>query len=80
MAKITVKLFASLAKFKPPQAGDPSFEMTINPGKTIEHLILELGLPAAKISTVSVNKKIVKEDRQLYDGDFVIFFPTIAGG
>jgi len=80
MAKITIKLFASLAKFKPPQVGEPSFEITIIPGKTVEQVILELGLPAAKISTFSVNKKIVKEDQQLYDGDFVIFFPTIAGG
>lgn len=80
MDKITVKLFASLAKFKPSQTTEPSFEITITPGATVEQVIHELGLPLDKIKTISVNNEIVKTNYQLQGADAVIFFPTIAGG
>ena len=80
MDKITVKLFASLAKFKPSQATEACFEIKIAPGATVEQVIHELGLPSDKIKTISVNNAIVKNNYQLHNADSVIFFPTIAGG
>jgi len=80
MAKITVKLFASLAKYKPSQADESTFAITVAPGNTVEQAILEMGLPLEKVRTVSVNQEVVKLDHHLYDGDIVTLFPTIAGG
>ncbi len=80
MAKITVKLFASLTKFKPSHAENASFEMTVSPGDTVKQLILDLGMPPEKVQVISVNHQIVKSDCQLSEGDLVNFFPTIAAG
>lgn len=80
MAKITVKLFASLVKYKPSDEKESSFEMTITPGDTVQQLILQLGLPLDKVQVISVNQTVVKKDYQLNDGDTVNMFPTIAGG
>lgn len=80
MIKINVKLFASLAKYKPCHIDESTFERTISPGITVEQMIHEMGLPLDKVRTISVNGAIVRIDYHLYDGDTVILFPTIAGG
>jgi len=80
MAKITVKLFASLTKFKPAHAENSSFEMSVKPGDTVKQLVIDLGMPPEKVKVISVNQKIVKSDCQLSDGDLVNLFPTIAAG
>lgn len=79
--KITVKLFASLARYKPSHidAGSP-IEIMMTPGATVEEVIFEMGLPQDKVRTITVNEGIVKVDSQLYDGDVLTLFPSIAGG
>lgn len=80
MAKITVKLFASFAKFNPSGAKGAAFDMTIAQGDTVDQVIEELGLPPDDVQIISVNQVVVKSDCQLGDGDTVNIFPTIAGG
>ena len=80
MYKITLKLFASLEKYKPSSTDEAAIEIAISPGITVEQVALEMGVPLEKIQTISVNQAIVGIDCRLYDGDTVILFPNIAGG
>ncbi len=77
---ISVKLFASLAKYKPSHVESASFVVELNEGATVGELASELGIPKDKIRTISLNSKIVKIQAVLEDGDYLILFPAIAGG
>jgi molybdopterin converting factor small subunit len=77
---ISVKLFASLAAYKPYETDNPTCDIMLPEDATIEQLVLKLGIPVDKVRTISLNEKIVKSDIVLSDGDILILFPTIAGG
>ncbi len=77
---ISLKLFATLGKYKPSDTSGSSFDIELNQDMTIEQLVLQLGVRKKKVRTISLNEKIVKIDTVLADGDVLILFPTIAGG
>lgn len=77
---ISVKLFTTLAKYKPSGSSESTFDLELNERTTIEQLVSQLGAPREKVKTISLNEKIVKLDAVLADGDVLILFPTIAGG
>ena len=77
---VTVKFFASLAAFSPCATDAPACDIAIDEHATIEQLITQLGIPADKVRTISLNGKIVKTDAMLADGDSLTLYPAIAGG
>ncbi len=77
---ISVKLFASLAVYKPYATDKPTCDIVMQENATIEQLVLQLGMPVDKVRTISLNEKIVKSDAVLTNGDVLILFPAIAGG
>lgn len=77
---ISVKLFASLAAYKPAEFDSPTCSIVTHDEATIEQLILQLGIPVDKVRTISHNEKLVKSDTILADGDILILYPAIAGG
>lgn len=77
---ISVKLFASLAAYKPYATDKPRCDIVMQEGATIKQLVVKIGVPADQVRTISLNDKIVKSEVVLSDGDVLILFPTIAGG
>lgn len=77
---ISVKLYASLAEYKPVEADSPEFTMEMDAKISIEELIEQLKIPLEKIKMISLNDKLVKNGVTLSNGDRIVLFSTIAGG
>lgn len=77
---ISVKLHASLAKYKPTEADSLKFTLKILEEMTITQLLVKLSIPDEDIKMISLNDKLVKDTSTLSDGDRLILFSTIAGG
>lgn len=73
---LTIKCFASLSRFTPPDADAHAVE----PGLTVAGLIDRLGIPPQEIKLVFVNGTHVEVDAVLRDGDRVGLFPAVGGG
>ena len=73
---ITLKCFASLSRFSPPDAEAYS----IAPGETVASLVARLGIPPDDLKLVFVNGEHVGLDAVLNDGDRVGLFPAVGGG
>lgn len=80
MPSVTVKLFATLEKYKPYQTDEPTVEVRLSNPKSVEQLAVEMGVPLDLIRTISVNESIVNSDHIVKNGDYIVLFPTIAGG
>jgi molybdopterin converting factor small subunit len=74
--RITIKCFATLSRFTPPDAE----AFTIPPGETAGGLAQRLGIPPADLKLVFVNGAHVELDAELADGDRVGLFPAVGGG
>jgi molybdopterin synthase sulfur carrier subunit len=78
--RVTVKLFASLARFssgKPP--GTP-FEINLPESATVQSAIDQLGIPVTETKVSFVNGLIRDLDWELKSGDELGIFPPIGGG
>jgi molybdopterin converting factor small subunit len=73
---ITIKCFASLSRFSPPDAE----AFAIAPGETAADLVARLGIPPAELKLVFINGAHVELDAKLADGDRVGLFPAVGGG
>ena len=73
---ITLKCFASLARFSPPDAEAHA----IAPGETVASLVARLGIPPDELKLVFVNGDHVELATVLRDGDRVGLFPAVGGG
>jgi len=73
---ITVRCFASLARFQPPDAE----AFPISPGETAAHVMTRLGLPDGGVALVFIDNVHAQPDTALKDGDHVGFFPPMGGG
>ncbi len=73
--KVTVKLFATLAKGR--------FEEEVReyePATTVRHVLSDLGIPEAHAKIVFVNNRHAGMDSELLEGDMLGIFPPIGGG
>jgi molybdopterin synthase sulfur carrier subunit len=77
---ITVKLFASLARFSPGGLPGTPFELSLPEAATIQALADRLGIPAEETKVSFVNGLIRDPDWTLQQGDEVGLFPPIGGG
>jgi molybdopterin synthase sulfur carrier subunit len=78
--RITVKLFASLARFSPTGMAGKSFEMNLPESANLHTVVTILGIPSEEIKIPFVNGLIRDLDWELKPGDEVGIFPPIGGG
>ncbi len=83
--KITLKLFASLTDYLPPEARYTNvIEIDISPETTIGQLVARYRLPEKQVHLVLVNGVYIapaqRSSRTLVEGDALAIWPPIAGG
>lgn len=83
--KITLKLFASLTDYLPPESRYTNIvELDIAPETTIGQLVEQYRLPDKLVHLVLVNGSYVAPElratRRLDPGDVLAIWPPIAGG
>jgi molybdopterin converting factor small subunit len=83
--KITLKLFASLTDYLPPENKYTNMvELDIAPQASIMQVIAPLSLPEKMVHLVLVNGKYVapldRHNTTLCEGDVLAIWPPIAGG
>ena len=84
MANITVKLFASLGEYLPPEAKDNAILLALPKDGTVSAAIDELKVPPERCHLVLLNGIFVppgqRASEALADGDTVAIWPPVAGG
>ncbi|MBS7807312.1 MoaD/ThiS family protein [Variovorax sp. PCZ-1] len=83
--KITLKLFASLTDYLPPDARRSNIvELEVDSGASILQIIEPFGLPMKLVHLVLVNGHYINPEdratRSLVEGDVLAIWPPIAGG
>jgi len=82
--RITLKLFATLTDYLPPQRDGNQVEIEVDPQASIHAILAPYGLPPKLVHLVLVNGHyIAPEDRTtrcLQEGDALAVWPPIAGG
>lgn len=83
--KITLKLFASLTDYLPPDARRSNIvELEVYAGASILQIIEPFGLPMKLVHLVLVNGHYINPEdratRTLVEGDVLAIWPPIAGG
>lgn len=73
---ITVKCFATLSRFTPPDAD----AYPIAEGETAQSVVSRLGIPPEDLKLVFVNGNHAELSKPLADGDRVGLFPAVGGG
>ncbi len=80
MAKVDVRVFATLRKHLANDNSDGRMEVDIGDGDTVTDLCVALGIPEEQVKVVFVNSHKASIHQALRDGDRVSMFPPIAGG
>jgi hypothetical protein len=80
MAEIQVKLFATLAHYRPDTQHGRPFALPIVEGQALREAVAPLGLPDEAVRHVFVNGCRAGLDYIPRPGDEVAIFPPIAGG
>lgn len=78
--KVKVKLFASLAKYLPPDSKNRTTELNVQRGTTAGALLDQLSVPQPLTHLIMVNGQAEKRDRVLQENDLLSVFPPVAGG
>ena len=73
---VHIKLFATLDRYRPPDAE----QRPIDAGITVAELIDQLGLPPRQVKLIFVDGRRVERDRVLSGGERVGLFPPVGGG
>lgn len=73
---ITVKCFASLSRFSPPNAE----AYPVTPGDTAQSVVERLGIPLDDLKLVFVNGTHAPLTTILAEGDRLGLFPAVGGG
>jgi len=77
---VTVKLFATLTKFRAgAQAGKP-FEIDLPEGAVMQDLVELLQIPPKEVHIVFINSIIQHHDVMLNENDVIGIFPPVGGG
>ena len=82
---ITLKLFASLTDYLPPEARYTNIlQLEVVPDATISQIIEPFGLPSKMVHLVLINGSYIEPDKRLsqtlVEGDVLAIWPPIAGG
>lgn len=82
--KITIKLFALLAKYLPDGAVKNQVDMDFTDGMTVQQVIHHLKLPSEHCHLVLVDGVYIlpseRETRAMTDGEALAIWPPVAGG
>ncbi len=82
--QITIKLFAMLDKYLPPEAEKNQAPLTVEDGATVTEVINSLNLPLEHCHLVLVDGVYVapteRETRVLAEGEALAIWPPVAGG
>ena len=82
--EVTVKLFATLGKYLPPNATHNEAQVDIAADTSVSQLIQQLHLPVALTQVVMINGIYIDpddHDRTTFSpGDEFAVFPPVAGG
>ncbi|MEC9368797.1 MAG: MoaD/ThiS family protein [Pseudomonadota bacterium] len=82
--KITLKLYASLGAFLPPQAERNAIQIDVPEGATVRQILDSHQVPMETCHLILVNGHFsppaLAHARALSDGDTVAVWPPIAGG
>lgn len=77
MAQVQVNLYAVLRKYI---GGAPSIEVEIKPGRTIQQVLGQLGVPPEQTRIIFVNNRAAGLSQTLQGGEQLGVFPAIGGG
>lgn len=80
MARVRVKLFATLRRFYPELGVGEALTIDLPDGSTVAELVRQLRLPADHVRVVFVNGVSRDDTHPLADGDEVGIFPPVGGG
>ena len=78
--QVTVKLFASLARFSAGGLPGTPFEVNLPDAAVLQQLADQLGIPKEETKVTFVNGLIREMDWVLQPGDEVGIFPPVGGG
>ncbi len=78
--RVTVKLFATLVRFKDGSRAGKPFEVELPEGAVVHDLIDHLQIPPEETHVVFVNNVIEEHRSALNDGDVIGMFPPVGGG
>lgn len=78
--RVTVKLFATLTRFKSDAQFGKPFEVDLSEGSVVRDLIYMLKIPRQETHVIFINNVIVDVDASLNHGDVVGMFPQVGGG
>lgn len=78
--RVTVKLFATLARFKSNAKAGRAFEVDLPEGAAVQDLIDTLQIPHEETHIVFINSIIQEPNTKLKEGDVVGLFPPVGGG
>ena len=78
--RVTVKLFATLVRFKEGSRAAKPFEVELPEDSTVRDLIDHLKIPPEETHIVFINNIIEEPGSKLKDNDVVGMFPPVGGG
>lgn len=78
--RVTVKLFATLVRFKDGGRAGKPFEMELPEGAAVQDLIDNLKIPPEETHVIFINNIIEEHQTKLENGDVVGLFPPVGGG
>ena len=78
--RVTLKLFATLVRFKDGSRAGKPFEVELPEGSVVQDLIDLLKIPAEETHIVFINNIIEERHSKLNDGDVIGMFPPVGGG
>lgn len=81
---VTVKLYALLGRYLPPNSQNNTAEIVVADGETVKDVVGHLNLPIEHCHLVLVNGIFIppseRETRVLQQGDALAIWPPVAGG
>ena len=78
--RVTVKLFATLVRFKDGSRAGRPFEVELPEDALVKDLIDRLKIPPEETHIVFINNIIEEHNSKLNHGDVVGMFPPVGGG
>jgi sulfur-carrier protein len=78
--RVTVRLFATLVRFKDGSRAGRPFEVELPEGSLVQDLVNSLNIPLEETHVVFINNIIVETRSKLQHGDVVGLFPPVGGG
>jgi sulfur carrier protein ThiS len=78
--EIEVGVFATLRKYMPGMKVGETKRIEVDPGTTLEDVMVFLGLPEDEVQVIMRNHMHASLGENVSEGDRVIFIPVIDGG